>query len=109
MCIGRCGFYWPLGAVIASLKAGDEVIIKPGIGFTKAPRKNEDTKEIIAKVDDLSALTASGILLACKDGMGVKATGKHFDDFKLSLLAKEILEKGVRAVYPEYFNKEQET
>lgn len=103
MCIGMSDPYLPFGIVIAQLNSGDEVIIRAGIGFTKNPRPNEDTREIIVKVDDLSALTASGILLSCKDGRGVKATGKHFDDFELSSLAKEILEKGVEAVYPEYF------
>jgi len=104
-----CDPYSPFGAVIAGLNPGDEVIVKVGIGFTKSPRPDKDTTEVIAKVDDLSALTASGILLSCRDGRGVKPTGRHFDNFEISSLAKEIIEKGGRTVYSEYFKQDEET
>lgn len=80
------------GAVIASLKPGEEVIVKKGFGY---PPAEEDTTEIIAVVDEMSALTASGRALRCNDGYGVEATGNRFEEgeYAISPKARMIMEK----------------
>jgi hypothetical protein len=75
MCIGShcpaCG-----GTRVAELEPGDEIIIKAGAGH---PAKEEDATDIVVAVSGFSALTASGVKLACIDGFGVTKTGRHFE------------------------------
>ena len=78
------------GAIIASLKPGDEVIIRKNFGIPKTKKR---TKDIIANVHQFSALTARGTKLICRDAIGIEMTGQHFDDFDVSPKAKKILEK----------------
>lgn len=78
------------GAIIASLKPGDEVTVKKGFGY---PPAEEDVTEIVATVDKMSALTASGRALRCDNGYGVEATGQHFEKFEISPEAQMILER----------------
>lgn len=80
------------GAVIASLKPGDEVTVRKGFGY---PPAEEDTVEIIATAHQMSALTASGRALGCDDGYGVEATGQHFEEgeYELSPEAQMIMER----------------
>lgn len=78
------------GAVISALSPGDEIVIKRGFG---TPPADGDAVETIVAVDGMSALTASGRVLACDDGYGVEATGNHFDEFEISPEAQKILDE----------------
>lgn len=89
MCMGS-GSPGISGGIIASLKGGDEIIVREGFGFPKA---EEDTKQIIAFVQGFSALTTDGVRLNCKDGMGISPTGNHVDNFQLSEEACRIIEE----------------
>ncbi|MCJ7792775.1 MAG: hypothetical protein MUP45_02260 [Candidatus Marinimicrobia bacterium] len=61
------------GGNIALLEKGDEVLIKAGFGH---PVYQEDRTDVIAGVDQFSALTTSGVMLSCHDDQGVAKTGK---------------------------------
>lgn len=78
------------GAIIASLKPGDEIVVKRGFG---TPPAEEDTVEIIADAGGMSALTTSGRALACDDGHGIEITGQHFEEFEISPKAQMIMKR----------------
>ena len=84
------GLLSPTGGAIARLKRGDEVVVKAGFG---SGEQEEDTVHIIADVAHMSALTAAGIKLGCRDGFGIELTGNHFDQFDLSPEAQAILDE----------------
>ena len=74
--------------VILGLKPGDEIMVKAGYGY---PELTIDTKHIVADVQGLAAVTATGVLLKCSDGEGVKRVGVHHKDFEISPKAKRIM------------------
>lgn len=93
MCMSR---YYPApgGDKIAALEPGDEVVIKAKFGH---PSKEEDVTDIVLSVNGFSALTASGVKLACWDSAGIEKTGRHFEDgeYEVSPEAQAILEQAM--------------
>jgi len=76
------------GGSIVTLEKGNEVLIKAGFGY---PVYLEDRTDVIAGVDQFSAMTAGGVRLGCHDGQGVTKTGKSVPDFVLSQEAITVL------------------
>jgi hypothetical protein len=87
--MGCGGMYYPtdLGIRISELKPGDEVIILKGEGY---PAATEETTDIIWQVDRFSAFTAKGFRLSCKTNSDLIVTGRHFEEFLASDIAKAI-------------------
>lgn len=77
MCMGMSSFPDPRGYVIATLEVGDEVEIKVGAGH---PKTEQAVFEVIISVDGFSALTHTGRVLACTDGLLVNVTSVHYDN-----------------------------
>lgn len=77
---------------ISSLKKGDEVVIKPHIGY---PDAEVVRTAIIADVDtkDGIAITSDGIRLRddVNDGAGVRTTGKKYETFDLEKAAIDLI------------------
>ncbi len=84
-----CGGMYPnfLGILISQLKPGDQVIILKGEGY---PPVQNETTDIIWKVDLFSALTAGGISLNCMTISDLPLTGTSFEEYLVSEEAKAI-------------------
>lgn len=77
----------PAGRIIAELKKGDEITIEAGYGF---PTSDESRTLVVYNVDQFSALCTDGTRLSCRDGNGVKKTGRNVPA-KASMKVMQIL------------------
>ncbi len=72
-CCGYGSMVDPGAYIIADLKKGDEITLKPGCG---EPESDDERTLIVLKTAGYSALCTDGTLLMCSDGCGVTKTGR---------------------------------